>query len=83
MRADFFSESLVEWPERTIKLVEQVVAGDAVGSSAPPSALVPVRRTIHALPRIVRAAFQPAAPMTPPPGCAAAPHRNRPRMGVR
>ena len=34
-------------------------------------------------PSMVRAAFHPAAPMTPPPGCAAAPHRNRPRIGVR
>ena len=34
-------------------------------------------------PRIASAAFLPAAPMTPPPGCAAAPHRYKPRIGVR
>src|SRR5438874_9357855 len=32
---------------------------------------------------ISRAAFQPAAPMTPPPGWAAEPHRYRPLIGVR
>ena len=31
---------------------------------------------------ITRAAFQPEAPMTPPPGCVAAPHMNRPLIGV-
>ena len=31
--------------------------------------------------RIVRAAFLPAAPLTPPPGCAPAPQRNRPSIG--
>ena len=34
-------------------------------------------------PRISRAALRPAAPITPPPGWAAAPHRYRPRTGVR
>lgn len=32
---------------------------------------------------ISRAQLYPAAPMTPPPGCAPAPHRYRPRIGVR
>ncbi len=31
---------------------------------------------------ISRAAFQPGAPITPPPGCAADPHRNRLAIGV-
>ena len=34
-------------------------------------------------PRISRAAFRPGVPITPPPGCAAAPHRYRPLIGVR
>jgi hypothetical protein len=34
-------------------------------------------------PRISRAALRPGVPITPPPGWAAAPHRYRPRSGVR
>src|SRR5579863_2022090 len=47
------------------------------GASIP---MLPVRPY---LPRsITRAAFNPAAPITPPPGWAAAPHRYNPRTGV-
>ena len=34
-------------------------------------------------PRISRAALRPGVPITPPPGCVAAPHRYRPPSGVR
>ncbi len=33
--------------------------------------------------RISRAALRPAAPLTPPPGCAPAPHKYRPSIGIR
>src|SRR5262245_19999578 len=36
----------------------------------------------HSFPKITRAAFHPAAPITPPPGCAAEPHRYSPLIGV-
>ena len=43
-------------------------AGAAIGYEATP-------RRWRSLRSMTRAAFQPAAPITPPPGCAAAPHR--------
>ena len=62
-------------------LSEGAVTGNAAGGRAPASGRSFQRN--YRPRRISFAAFHPAAPMTPPPGCAAEPHRNSPLTGVR
>ena len=48
-----------------------------------PGTPVPGQRFRRASRRISRAAFMPGTPVTPPPGCAPAPHRYSPATGIR
>jgi hypothetical protein len=61
---------------------------EASATEQSPSLTLPARprtdfvRQLYDLPMMARAAFQPAVPITPPPGWAAEPHRYNPLTGV-